>query len=96
MRLETQFIRTFVLNCTKLRTSSNSHPCHPRDGDDCLSAIFFASFLSENLQNVQNVGIFAQKMKKNSRDLSKKTSIVSIKKLRDHLSFCPFVHFVLS
>ncbi len=41
MRLETPFIRTFVLNCTKLRTSSNSHPCHPRDGDDCLSAIFF-------------------------------------------------------
>jgi len=31
MRLETQFIRTFVLNCTKLRTSSNSHPplCQP-------------------------------------------------------------------
>ena len=26
MLLETQFIRTFVLNCTKLRTSSNSHP----------------------------------------------------------------------
>lgn len=31
MRLETPFIRTFVLNCTKLRTSSNSHPplCQP-------------------------------------------------------------------
>ena len=53
MRLETQFIRTFVLNCTKLRTSSNSHPCHPRDGDDYLSAIFFASFLSKNLEKAK-------------------------------------------
>ena len=28
-------------------------------------------------------------------DLSKKSSMVSIKKLRDHLSFCPFVYFIL-
>ena len=38
-----------------------SHPCHPRDGDDCFSAIFFAFFCLKICKTFKNVGIFAQK-----------------------------------
>ena len=89
MRLETQFIRTFVLNCTKLRTSSNSHPCHPRDGDDCLSAIFFASFLSENLQNVQKCGHICTKNEVKQQGLVQKIQHGFYKK--NCVTICPFV-----